>query len=72
MANMRNKHAFKGHKTLLGAKFVTYGELELPIRSDLYSESRNSFDWGHAGPAARQLAFSILYQTHSLIAFQLF
>lgn len=62
MANMRNNHAFKGHKTLLGAKFVTYGELELPIRNDLYSESRNSFDWGHAGPASRQLAFSILFQ----------
>ena len=62
MANMRNNHAFKGHKTLLGTKFVTYGELELSLRNDLYSESKNGFDWGHTGPAARQLAFSILYQ----------
>ncbi|MCW8895125.1 MAG: DUF6166 domain-containing protein [Sulfurimonas sp.] len=62
MANMRNNHAFKGHKTLLGARFVTYGELELSLRNDLYSESKNGFDWGHTGPAARQLAFSILYQ----------
>lgn len=62
MSKMRNNHVFKGHKTLLGAKFVTYGELELSLRDDLYFESKNGFDWGHAGPAARQLAFSILYQ----------
>jgi DNA-binding transcriptional regulator YiaG len=62
MAFTRNNHAFKGHKTLLGAKFVTYGELELPLRSDLYSQSKNGFDWGHRGPAARQLAFSMLFQ----------
>lgn len=62
MASRRNNHAFKGHKTLLGAKFVTYGELELPLRDNLYSESKNGFDWGHSGPAARQLAFSMLFQ----------
>ncbi|MCK4874333.1 MAG: XRE family transcriptional regulator [Sulfurimonas sp.] len=62
MAFTRNNHVFKGHKTLLGAKFVTYGELELPARHDLYSQSRNGFDWGHSGPAAKQLAFSILCQ----------
>ncbi len=62
MAFTRNNHVFKGHRTLLGAKFVTYGELELPTKHDLYSQSRNGFDWGHAGPAAKQLAFSILYQ----------
>lgn len=62
MAFTRNNHVFKGHKTLLGARFVTYGELELQTRHDLYSQSRNGFDWGHAGPAARQLAFSILFQ----------
>ena len=61
MANM-NKHVFKGHKTLLGSKYVTYGEVELPLRYDLYSKSKNSFDWGHNGPASMQLAFSILYQ----------
>ena len=62
MASIRNNHAFKGHKTLLGAKFVTYGELELPLRNDIYSQSKNGFDWGHSGPAARQLAFSMLFQ----------
>ncbi len=62
MASIRNNHAFKGHKTLLGAKFVTYGELELPLRNDIFSQSKNGFDWGHSGPAARQLAFSMLFQ----------
>ena len=62
MAFTRNNHVFKGHKTLLGAKFVTYGEVELPARHDIYSQSRNGFDWGHSGPAAKQLAFSILCQ----------
>jgi len=62
MAIMRNNHVFKGHKTLLGAKYVTYGELELPIRYDIFSSSKNGFDWGHTGSAAQQLSFSILYQ----------
>lgn len=56
-----NNHVFKGHKTLLGSKYVTYGELELPLRDDLCSKS-NSFDWGHNGPASMQLSFAILYQ----------
>jgi len=62
MAIMRNNHVFKGHKTLLGAKYVTYGELELPIRFDIFPSSKNGFDWGHVGSAAQQLSFSILYQ----------
>ena len=62
MAIMRNNHVFKGHKTLLGAKYVTYGELELPLRYDIFSSSKNGFDWGHTGSAAQQLSFSILYQ----------
>ena len=59
---LRNNHVFKGHRALLGSRYVTYGEVELPLRYDLFSESKSSFDWGHNGPAARQLAFSILYQ----------
>lgn len=62
MAILRNNHVFKGHKTLLGAKYVTYGELELPLRYDIFSSSKNGFDWGHTGSAAQQLSFSILYQ----------
>ncbi|WP_310441462.1 DUF6166 domain-containing protein [Sulfurimonas sp.] len=62
MAINRNNHAFKGHRTLLGTKYVTYGELELPLRYDLFALSKNGFDWGHTGLSAQQLAFSMLYQ----------
>jgi len=62
MAIKRNNHVFKGHKTLLGSKFVTYGELELPLRYDLFPKSKNGFDWGYSGSATIQLAFSMLYQ----------
>ena len=62
MIKSRNNHVFKGHKTLLGSKYVTYGEVELPLRYDLFNESKNGFDWGYNGSATRQLAFSILYQ----------
>lgn len=62
MAINRNNHAFKGHRTLLGTKYVTYGELELPLRYDLFALSKNGFDWGHVGVSAQQLAFSMLYQ----------
>lgn len=62
MAIAFNNHVFKGHRTLLGSKFVTYGELELPLRADIYEKSTNSFDWGNSGKPANQLAFSILYQ----------
>lgn len=57
----KNHHAFKGHKTLLGSKYVTYGELELPVRYDIFAIS-TSFDWGSSSLGAQQLAFSILYQ----------
>lgn len=57
----RNFHVFKGHKTLLGARYVTYGELELPLRYDIFALS-NSFNWGSVSLEAQQLAFSMLYQ----------
>ena len=62
MAIKRNNHVFKGHKTLLGSRYVTYGELELPLRYELFSQSKDGFDWGFNGPAPMQLSFSILYQ----------
>lgn len=62
MALIRNNHAFKGHRTLLGTRYVTYGELELPLRYELFAISKGGFDWGHVGAGAQQLAFSMLYQ----------
>jgi len=62
MSIIRNNHVFKGHKTLLGHKFVTYGELELPTRYEIYPQSESGFDWGYTGSAAKQLAFAMLYQ----------
>ncbi len=62
MAINMNNHVFKGHKTILGSKYVTYGEVELPLRYELFSQSKNGFDWGYDGPASLQLAFSILFQ----------
>lgn len=62
MAITLNNHVFKGHKTLLGSKYVTYGELELPQRSDIYEISTSGFDWGSSNKQAQQLAFSMLYQ----------
>lgn len=62
MAIVMNNHVFKGHRTLLGSKFVTYGELELPTRYDIYPTSNNGFEWGNSSKGANQLAFSILYQ----------
>jgi len=58
----RNNHVFKGHKTLLGARYVTYGEVELPLRYDVFAQSKSGFDWGYHGSGAIQLAFSMLYQ----------
>jgi DNA-binding transcriptional regulator YiaG len=57
-----NNHVFKGHKTLLGNKFVTYRELNLPVRADIYKHSKNGFDWGNSSKGALQLSFAILYQ----------
>jgi len=62
MAIALNNHVFKGHRTLLGNKFVTYGEVELPLRLDIYSKSQSGFDWGSSNSSAKQLAFSMLYQ----------
>jgi len=62
MALIMNNHVFKGHRTLLGNKFVTYRELDLPIRADIYKHSKNGFDWGNTSKGALQLAFAILYQ----------
>jgi DNA-binding transcriptional regulator YiaG len=61
MSIIRNNYVFKGHKALLGTKYVTYGELELPARYELYKQSQ-TFDWGNVGSGAKQLAFSMLYQ----------
>ena len=59
--NSRNNYVFKGHKALLGGKFVTYGELEFKTRYDIFDKSE-TFDWGHSGAGAQQLSFSILCQ----------
>jgi DNA-binding transcriptional regulator YiaG len=61
MALIFNNHVFKGTKTLLGSKYVTYAEMELPIRYELFASSK-SFDWGGIGSSSKQLAFSMLYQ----------
>jgi len=65
MAISMNNHVFKGHRTLLGNKFVTYGELELPTRFDIYPTSKSGFDWGNSSQGSNQLAFSILFQLSS-------
>ena len=57
-----NNHVFKGHKTLLGSKYVTYGELELSTRYDMFSKSSSGFDWGTNGSPVIQLSFAMLYQ----------
>ncbi len=62
MAIIMNNHVFKGHRTLLGNKFVTYRELDLPPRIDLFKKSTNGFDWGNNSKGAVQLAFAMLYQ----------
>lgn len=62
MALVMNNHVFKGHRTLLGNKFVTYRELDLPVRADIYKHSKNGFDWGNTSKGALQLSFAILYQ----------
>ena len=62
MSITRNNHVFKGHKALLGNRYVTYGEVELPTRYEEYSKSENGFDWGANGSGSEQLAYSILCQ----------
>ncbi|WP_321778294.1 DUF6166 domain-containing protein [Sulfurimonas sp.] len=58
----RNNYVFKGYKALLGSRYVTYGEVELPIKYNLFAKSKNGFDWGTGGSGSMQLAFSILHQ----------
>jgi len=62
MAINMNNHVFKGHRALLGTRYVTYGEVELPIRYEIFQKSSSGFDWGNGGNASTQLAFSILHQ----------
>jgi DNA-binding transcriptional regulator YiaG len=62
MITIRNNHVFKGHKTLLGSRYVTYAEVELPVKYDLFPKSKDGFDWGYIGSASLQLAFSMLHQ----------
>lgn len=62
MTTVLNNHVFKGHKALLGNRYVTYGEVELPTRYEQYSKSKDGFDWGSVGSGSQQLAYSILRQ----------
>jgi len=62
MAITLNNHVFKGHRALLGSKYVTYGEVELPTRYEQFPLSSSGFDWGNGGKASQQLAFAMLYQ----------
>jgi len=62
MAITLNNHVFKGHRALLGTKYVTYGEVELPPKYDLYPMSTSGFDWGNMSKGSKQLAFSMLLQ----------
>jgi len=57
-----SNHAFKGHKALLGNRYVTYGEVELPSRFEEFPKSKNGFDWGVKGSASLQLSYAILRQ----------
>ncbi len=66
MTITRNNHVFKGHKTLLGSRYVTYGEVELPTMYELFPQSKDGFDWGYNGSGPTQLAFSMLYQLTNL------
>jgi len=59
--NSRNNYVFKGHRALLGGKFVTYGELEFQTRYDIFDKSE-TFDWANSGAGSQQLGFSILCQ----------
>jgi DNA-binding transcriptional regulator YiaG len=58
----RSNHVFKGHKALLGGRFVTYGEVELPSRFEEFPKSKNDFDWGIKNSNSLQLAYAMLRQ----------
>jgi DNA-binding transcriptional regulator YiaG len=62
MPVIMNNHVFKGHKTLLGNRYVTYAELELSNRYEIF-DSFDGFDWGNTSKASLQLGFAILYQS---------
>ena len=62
MITVRNNHVFKGHKALLGNRYVTYGEVELPTRYEQFSKSKDGFDWGTSGSGSQQLAYAVLRQ----------
>ena len=69
MTPIRNNYVFKGHKALLGSRFVTYGELELNLRFEEFPKSKNGFDWGVKNSGALQLSYSMLSQvSNSLLA----
>jgi DNA-binding transcriptional regulator YiaG len=55
-------HVFKGHKSLLGKRYVTYKEVELSTHLSLFNHSRDGFDWGYMGSGPLQLSFCILYE----------
>ena len=57
-----NNHVFKGHRALLGTKYVTYGEVELTPKTDIFKASLSGFDWGNSTKGSTQLAFAMLYQ----------
>jgi len=59
--NSRNNHVFKGHRALLGSRFVTYGEVELQTRYEILDKSK-TLDWGNLSNGAKQLAFTMLCQ----------
>ncbi|NPA65841.1 MAG: bacteriophage CI repressor [Epsilonproteobacteria bacterium] len=61
MALIINNHIFKGSKSLLSGKYVTYAEMELPLYNELCDNAKG-FDWGLLSPASKQLAFAMLYQ----------
>jgi len=62
MIRVRNNHVFKGHKALLGNRYVTYGEVELPTRYEQFPKSEDGFDWGVSGSGSQQLAYAVLRQ----------
>lgn len=57
-----SNHVFKGHKALLGNRYVTYGEVELPNRFEEFPKSKNGFDWGVKGSSSLQLSYAVLRQ----------
>lgn len=63
---MNENHIFRGHKTLLGNRVVTFNDQPLDPRTDLFNHARDGFDWGYVGSGPLQLAFAILLQLSDL------